>query len=272
MSNRIQEKVAEYRAIVAEQEREFVQLEAECTELRSELADFEARYNELIKPLMDQLDAAKAAVQSLQELQTKQLFEGTSETVESLWQSSPRIHVKPASPDAESNRNDDDDNLFDNSRRNVVNSKENKLKRLYRHLARRFHPDYARDETDRANRTRLMVLINKAYQERDADALQAIHTEGDVPDAIASPVDSRVSLATLELRQLQKRHRDLTLQIREIKLERSELLYGSMMEMKIKDTLARARGEDMLVKLADDLQAEYWAYMNKLDELKASLK
>lgn len=272
MRSRIQNKIMEYRELVAEQERELAQLEAECSELRNELAGFEARFNKLIQPLMDQLDAAKAAVRSLQELQTKKLFEGVSDTVESLWQSGPRIEVNPE-PDEHTEAWDTDiDDRSSTSRRKVVNSKEHRLKQLYRQLARRFHPDYAQNDEDRTNRTRLMVLINRAYQESDLDSLQLLDGVGDGTQTVASPVDSLVSLETLELQHLQKRHHDLTMQIRDIKLARSDLRYGSMMEMKMEESMARARGEDMLANLAQELTDEYWAYVRQLDELQASLE
>lgn len=273
MSQRIQQKIDEYQQLVAQQEQEVATLERECAELRDELSDFEKRYNQLIKPLTMQLDAIKAAVRSLEDLQTKQLFEGIQASVDSLWQSAPYIEVQeePTQPSADEQPDDTDDEATYGRR--VVNSKTEKVKALYRQLARRFHPDYATDHKDRLCRTKLMVLINKAYQEEDLETLQSLDDE-DTPatSAQASTVNAALSLATLELRHLQQRHQALTIKIRDLKLERSDLRYGSMMELKIEEKMARVRGEDLLAKLAEELRDEYWGYVSKLDALREKLK
>lgn len=270
MYTRIQDKIADYRQLVAAQERELAQLEAECAALRSEIAEFEARYNAQIKPLMDQLDAVKAAVQSLRELQARQVFEDVAVDVDSLWQAAPRIEPQPRPNQPDEPLWEDGDDPDAVRKRNPINSKANQLKQVYRQLARRFHPDYAQDEEDRSHRTRLMALINTAYQEGDLEALQLLDTADDATTSEAD--DSQLSLATLELRRLQQRHHDLARQIRQIKEARSELRYGSLMEMKLQESLARARGEDLLADLAAELQAEYWGYVTQLDALKASLE
>jgi hypothetical protein len=51
------------------------------------------------------------------------------------------------------------------------------LKRLYRELARRIHPDLAKDSADLERRTRLMAEANHAYEAGDAAALQRILDE-----------------------------------------------------------------------------------------------
>ena len=48
------------------------------------------------------------------------------------------------------------------------------LKRLFREVAKRFHPDLGRDEADYGRRTKLMAEANRAYRAADAESLQAI--------------------------------------------------------------------------------------------------
>ena len=59
---------------------------------------------------------------------------------------------------------------------------EAEILRIYRELAKRFHPDLARTETERARRARLMLRINVAYSERDLLALQTIAREAEAGD------------------------------------------------------------------------------------------
>jgi hypothetical protein len=51
------------------------------------------------------------------------------------------------------------------------------LKTLFREVAKRIHPDFAKDDAERQRRTRLMAKANEAYSRGDAEALQRILDE-----------------------------------------------------------------------------------------------
>ena len=51
------------------------------------------------------------------------------------------------------------------------------LKRLFREVAKRIHPDFAKDSADLERRTRFMAEANRAYEAGDAEALQRILDE-----------------------------------------------------------------------------------------------
>lgn len=67
-------------------------------------------------------------------------------------------------------------------RRQLDAETEAEILRLYRELAKRFHPDRARNETDRARRTDIMLTINVAYSERDLLTLQIMARDADAAD------------------------------------------------------------------------------------------
>ena len=59
-------------------------------------------------------------------------------------------------------------------------------KRLFRLLARRIHPDLARDRAERERRTNLMVAANSAYELGDIETLRHLLDEWDAsPDSVA---------------------------------------------------------------------------------------
>ena len=59
------------------------------------------------------------------------------------------------------------------------------LKKLFREVAKRVHPDFSKDSVDQERRTRFMTEANRAYEAGDADALQRILDEyQDGPDAV----------------------------------------------------------------------------------------
>lgn len=51
------------------------------------------------------------------------------------------------------------------------------LRRVYRELAKRFHPDLARDPDERTRRQEIMLRINAAFRERDLVSLRALANE-----------------------------------------------------------------------------------------------
>lgn len=59
---------------------------------------------------------------------------------------------------------------------------EAEILRIYRELAKRFHPDLARSDAARKRRAELMLRINVAYSERDLLALQTIAREAEAGD------------------------------------------------------------------------------------------
>lgn len=73
-------------------------------------------------------------------------------------------------------------------------------KRLYRELARRFHPDLAANNVERAYMTAMMSSVNIAYQNNDVQALRDLANELD-PTAVSE----LAQFDTAELRRLQEK-------------------------------------------------------------------
>jgi hypothetical protein len=72
-------------------------------------------------------------------------------------------------------------------------------KRLYRELARRFHPDLGRTAVDIAYRTEMMAAVNNAYTAGDAQALYDLAGELDPQD-----VAGLALMETAEMRRLRQ--------------------------------------------------------------------
>jgi len=136
------------------------------------------------------------------------------------------------------------------------------LKRLYRDLARRFHPDLGGDQKERDRRTAIMSQINAAYTAGDLDALQALADDSSDPNA---------PLSALTLRSLRKQLDELDAQIGRLTSERDELLYGATMKLKLDDKLARLKGRDLLAEMRAQMQHEYDVLLAQLDEMRNGL-
>jgi hypothetical protein len=59
---------------------------------------------------------------------------------------------------------------------------EAEITRIYRALAKRFHPDLAKNEPERRRRAEFMLRVNVAYSERDLLALQTIAKEAETAE------------------------------------------------------------------------------------------
>jgi len=260
MNESLQKQLLILRQRIHVQEAEIAMLERECAQIQREMRSFEGSYNRIVKPIADQLEAVENAIESLKNLQLEQQL-GEALSIEDLWRSMDAKPSQSAIPPMEE---------LAASAKKPTDKPHSQLKQLYRRLARRFHPDLAKDEADRVQRNKMMSLINTAYQERDLDALEALDESGS-PQLDEEQTGQKLSLDTLTLRRLQQQYRDLAVRIHELKVRRSQLKYGPMMELKLADSLARKRGENMLQQLADDMQREYWERVTELDRLKSEI-
>ena len=82
-------------------------------------------------------------------------------------------------------------------------------KRLYRELARRFHPDLGHTAVEIAYRTEMMTAVNRAYAAEDSQALYDLAGELDPDEAAALASISSVQIRRLrqQLVRLQQRRR-----------------------------------------------------------------
>lgn len=140
----------------------------------------------------------------------------------------------------------------------------NSLKQLYRRLARRFHPDLALDETDRAYRTDLMMAINAAYSTGNLEALERLAQE---PDSISRAPHTLEELAAALEREIERCRRRL----HEIAGELSTLEQHHSARLMRRAEQAEAHGRDLLAELAADLRRRIAEKLVERDVLESQL-
>lgn len=106
-------------------------------------------------------------------------------------------------------------------------------KRLYRELARRFHPDLAASNAERAYMTAMMSAANIAYAKKDIDALRDLADEMD-PTAVSE----LAQIETPEIRKLreqilklQRRRRRAIQRLKNLNAENTTLLWQKAGEL-----------------------------------------
>lgn len=262
-------RIAALRAEIERQETELSALEAELIDLERELRDFTARYDRLIRPLLERLAIVRDAIAEL-EAQQRATALGYTLADDTGWTPPPgyvpveeqyRRTWKTPSPGFTPTANPRADLPIDPER------PETALRTLYRRLVRRYHPDLATDPEERAHRNRLMTEINAAYAQQDLPVLRTLAqvSPADGPGAAASADEP---LAALELQQLQQIHDQLARRIGELARERITLLNSDLMKLKVQSAFAAREGRDLLREMAAGLEQDYAAALRRLDALR----
>jgi hypothetical protein len=271
MTDTLEQQIAALEAAIARKEAALLELEAELLDLRRDLSDFEARYRKLIGPLEIRLEAALAAVRDLEDergyganksklgddnplpsfWQPLADYVPVAEQFRRAWHVPPPVEPPPDSPAT----------AIPKPRAEAPDSREAQVKKLYRTLALRYHPDLTTDLTERERRNDLMARINEAYTQRDLGALQAL---ADRP--AGRPPEEPLDL--LRLRDLQRIDDQLADRLADLRLEHTNLLHGDLTKLALEEKFARRQGRDLLRDMAADLERQYQAAMLKLERLR----
>jgi hypothetical protein len=132
------------------------------------------------------------------------------------------------------------------------------LKRLYRDLAKRCHPDLADSAVERERRAGLMQRINEAFRDGDIEALRLLlhETEADEPGFEQRSIADRLRWAREELARLDR-------EIADLRAELLQLHVGELYRL----WRRHEAGESVLDSLEDDLERRIRREGIRLDRL-----
>lgn len=125
------------------------------------------------------------------------------------------------------------------------------LKKLYRDLARKMHPDLATEPKERERRHQLMIEVNRAYEIGDEERLQAI-----LRDWQRSPESINDESLGGELIRIIRQIAQAEERIAAIEVEILELQSSELAELKAKTERAEDEGHDLFAKMAAELDEE----------------
>jgi len=136
------------------------------------------------------------------------------------------------------------------------------LKKLYREVAKKIHPDLATDAMDQTRREKIMAEANSAYESCDLSRLQAILQEQEAsPEAVqGDSVAHELVRVIRKIAQVQNRLRTIALDLEHLK---NSTLYSLVTEA----FQAKSESRDLLEEMACKLEQEIIEAQARLNRL-----
>lgn len=261
------DEISQLQEEIDARQAELADLEADVVDLREQLAGFEGRYNRLIVPLQTRLKAVKDTIADLEATRWRSGGHplGDDNPMQDFW--TPPPDYVPVEEQFRRTWHPDTDSvpagdfaIKPKSHATAPSPVETNIKKLYRDLARRFHPDMTTDDTERVLRNNLMAQINDAYARRDLSALQMMARQR--ADEAPRPLDA---LRVEELRQINRQLRE---RLSDLRLEKADIQHSDMLRLSMESKLVASRGRDLLAEMVLDLEREYDEAMLRLERLR----
>jgi len=135
------------------------------------------------------------------------------------------------------------------------------IKILFRDIAKRIHPDLARDEEDGLRRHQFMAEANKAYRAGDESRLQAILREWeDSLKLVSQDLTTRLQHISKKIFQVKERLRTLHATMK-------QLQNSGLSKLKKRAEAEEKKGRDLFVKMSEQLQNEIIRERARLSEI-----
>lgn len=220
--------------------QELSELELELATAQAEIAEFTRRYAAVVGDRMAELDRLQAQL-------ARRRAEREPDSVEA------RRRAEQAHAQAEQSRRENE-RFAELGREEPPAFKPSvDVKKLYRQVAQKIHPDRAKNEEDRAWRTQLMTEANRAYRSGDEAGLREILSlwqegQGRQPHGRAA---SDAPSADLMAQVAAVRRR-----VAEIEAELNGLYGSRLYELFAAANVARRQGRDLLEEMAAQLDLQ----------------
>ena len=223
----------EERERLAAVRNKLAERESELAQLRAQLTTFEGRYLRQVGILYAELDELEARI---------------AEREVALYDSdSARRRAEETRHRARETR----DAAFGGAGEAEEFDPPPSLKTLFREVAKRIHPDFARDDAEQKHFTLLMASANQAYRCGDLETLQRLLDDHLEITASIIGEDDAAELLRIT-RQIRHAERDIAL----LEDERNTLLAGDIAQLSLDAEAAAREHRDLLMELASSLREQ----------------
>jgi hypothetical protein len=225
------EQLASVRSTLAERE-------AELAQIRAQLKTFEGRYLRQVGVLYAELDDLEARIAERE----VDLYDSDS--------------ARRRAEETRQRAQETHDAAFGEAREAEEFDPPPSLKTLFREVAKRIHPDFARDDAEQKHFTLLMARANQAYGRGDTETLQRLlddHREINAAGAGAGVAGEDAAAEVLRItRQIRHAERDIAA----LEDERHALLSGDIAQLHLDAEAAAREHRDLLTELATSLREQ----------------
>jgi hypothetical protein len=227
-------------------ESELAERELRAANLRAELSAFERQFLHHVGLLYAELDEWKARIAE----RAAQAQPESEKALKAAQEARARADETKASAGEESG---EEPKAF---------SASPEMKKLYREVARRVHPDLTSDRTDRAKRQILMAEANAAYELGDENKLNKILREYECSPESVTGEGAGAELVRVIRRISQGRSR-----LSEIEAELQELLRSDLYQLKQRVDEAAQHGRDVLRELKKKVEEQIAQAKERVESL-----
>jgi hypothetical protein len=260
----------------AEKNLEILRLElrsakAELADLEKQIRVFEAQVDSQLGSLLDQLTELNSETQALDEqlrhIRERRLFgPEVMQYLDGAPMPTRPINLADLPPQGLTSRTDN--RAAGGGQSPSQQAQLPDLKTLYRRLARRYHPDLARNDADRTQANEQMKEINQAYHAGNLQTLMRLAGMStplgmDVPAAKPAFAGHNPEPLT----ELEKTEREL----RDVRMGIQRLSNLPMVKLSLDVKLARHQGRNLLYEMAAELQYKVRRKIAERDYLKAQI-
>ena len=236
------------RAELAQIESVLAEKELELATLKAEMSAFEREYLSIVGVKYGELDAIEA------------------ETAELLARRNPNdAHSQQKAREARERAEDSARAASEalTEERGKAFAPSDELKKLYREIAKRVHPDLADSGEERLRRNKVMAEVNEAYAVGDEARLRAILREWQSrPEAVEGEGPAAELVRCIrKIARAEER-------MRAIEAEIDELGVSELYQLRRKVQQARREGRDLLAAMAADLTGRIAHAQRRLQEVR----
>lgn len=224
------------REELAQLTRDVADLELELVTAQAELGAFTRRYWELIVPRMAELDSLRASLAERDAASAPR----DSEKLDAATNGRRQAQASAAEQERFSAAGAGSAQPFRPSQ---------DVKRMFRQLAQKIHPDRAASEGERAWRTQLMSEANRAYRDGDLDGLREVAALWD-----EGPAESDATPAARDV--LARQVARMRLRLTEIDTELNRVFGSPLYELFAASRQAARGGRDLLQEMATALDGQ----------------
>ncbi|MBN2149649.1 MAG: hypothetical protein JW726_19835 [Anaerolineales bacterium] len=248
-----------WQAVLAETTQELRRAEEELDALKAEIQSFEAEVDRFLGSLLDQLSTLDQEIRLLNaELRRQRDEKLFGDRQVSYYPGAPRPGEPPPIYNFEA-----EEEKPPGSPQPRAEPSQPTLKELYRKLARRYHPDLAAGDADRALRNEKMSAINQAFATGNIAELRSLAGLVSAPfaypelfnQAARSAAEDELTLAQRRLEEVRQR------------IQMLNRLPSVQFSLEVK--LARRQGRDLLAEMIANLQRKVNKRTAERDYLRA---